>query len=292
MRYHYITLSDLSTMIRKNIYKVPHDIDFVIGVPRSGMIPACIIAEFLNVAVIDVDSFIHGAQPTGGNRLHFRQWRAKPHPKVLVIDDTVFSGTAMLRTKEKLQPFAKEFNFIYAAAYLEGRGANVIDFWLDDDRQYTNNFTIPVLYEWNIFHHYTHVENHCAYDIDGVLCLDPPDERNEQEYLNYIANATPLFCPTTPISTIITYRLIKNREITTKWLAQQGVQYKELIMFNAETWQERNNSGIGPAEFKAKHFKENPNLYIFIESDDNQARRIHELTGKQVLCVETNKMYG
>ena len=292
MRYHYVTLSDLSVMIRKNFYKIPHDIDFVIGVPRSGMIPACIIAEFLNVAVIDVDSFIHGAKPTGGNRLHFRQYNAKPHPKVLVIDDTVFSGTAMLRTKDKLKPFSKEFNFIYAAAYLEGRGAGTIDLWLDDVRQYTNNYTQPVLYEWNIFHHYSHVENHCAYDIDGVLCLDPPDERNEQEYLQYIANATPLFCHTLPIDTIVTYRLIKNKDITMKWLEKQGIRYRELIMFNANTWQERNQSGVGPAQFKAEYYKQNPNLYLFIESDDEQARAIHQLTGKQVLCVQTNTMYG
>ena len=292
MRYHYITLSDLSAMIRKNLYKVPHDIDFVIGVPRSGMIPACIIAEFINVPVIDVDSFISGAKPTGGNRLRFKHTNTNQHPKVLVIDDTVFSGTAMLRTRAKLERFKKDYDFIYAAAYLEGRASDVINFWLDEDWQYTNNFTIPVLYEWNIFHHYSHVESHCAYDIDGVFCLDPPDERNEQAYLDYLANATPLFCPTAPISTIITYRLIKNKEITMQWLAKQGIQYRELIMFNAQSWQARNNSGIGPADFKAEYYKNDPSLWIYIESDDDQARRIHHLTNKQVLCVKTNTMYG
>ena len=32
----YITLNELSSCVRRNIYKVPHDIDFVIGVPKEG----------------------------------------------------------------------------------------------------------------------------------------------------------------------------------------------------------------------------------------------------------------
>lgn len=31
----YITIADLSDTIRKNIWKIPHDIDCVIGIPRS-----------------------------------------------------------------------------------------------------------------------------------------------------------------------------------------------------------------------------------------------------------------
>jgi uncharacterized HAD superfamily protein len=60
----------------------------------------------------------------------------------------------------------------------------------------------------------------CLYDIDGVFCIEPPDERNEEEYLKYIANATPLFIPRTKLGGIVTYRLSKNREITEKWLTE------------------------------------------------------------------------
>lgn len=46
LNMQYRTLADLSNLIRKNIYKVPHDIDLVVGIPRSGMLPANIIAMF------------------------------------------------------------------------------------------------------------------------------------------------------------------------------------------------------------------------------------------------------
>ena len=67
----YITLSDLSETIRKNIWKIPRDIDCIIGIPRSGMIAASIISSYLNVPLIDVCSFTEGLQPYGGNRLNY-----------------------------------------------------------------------------------------------------------------------------------------------------------------------------------------------------------------------------
>jgi adenine/guanine phosphoribosyltransferase-like PRPP-binding protein len=67
----YITIADLSETIRKNIWKIPRDIDFIIGVPRSGMIAASMIASYLNVPLIDVNSFIAGLEPYGGDRLNY-----------------------------------------------------------------------------------------------------------------------------------------------------------------------------------------------------------------------------
>ena len=71
----FITISEMSQTIRDNIWKVPRDIDFVIGIPRSGIICASIISEYLNCPLIDIDSFASGAKPTGGGRL--RYWKPK-----------------------------------------------------------------------------------------------------------------------------------------------------------------------------------------------------------------------
>ena len=131
----------------------------------------------------------------------------------------------------------------------------------------------------------------CLFDIDGVFCVEPPDERNEKEYLKYIADATPLFIPRTKLGGIVTYRLSKNREITEKWLSFQNIQYNELIMFNANSWKERYDSGISSEAFKATIYKERQTAKLFVESSDYQAQRIAKMSGKPVFCVETNKMY-
>ena len=287
----YITLNDLSNTIRNNIWKIPRDIDFIIAIPRSGTICASIISEFLNVPLIDIDAFVGGVEPYGGGRLrYFYGSERKKTKKVLVVDDTVYNGSSKVKAKEKLAPFT-DYNFIYMAVYLEGPNRSAVDFFLEDVSMYTNGFTELVLYEWNIFHHNEDVMAGCLYDMDGVLCVDPPDERNEKNYLNYIRNAPPLFIPSAVIGGIATYRLIKNKEITEKWLQDNGVKYGMIYMFNAQSWEERNAYNIPPELFKGGIYKSLPQYRLFVESNAQQAENISKIAGKPVLCIENNKLY-
>ena len=288
----FVTLADLAATIRRNVHRIPHDVDFVIGIPRSGVIAASIIAEFLNAPLIDVDSFAAGALPTGGRRSRFHRRPATERPRVLVVDDTIFHGRSLRAAKEKLAPFDRAFGyeFVYMAVFLEGP-CDAVDIWLADLRQYTEGFTSFVLYEWNIFHHIPGFMSVCLYDIDGVLCLDPPDERGGQPYLDYLPNAVPLFTPTVKVGELVTYRLEKYRDLTEWWLRNQGVTYGALTMFPAKSYDERAEMGISPAAFKADIYRLRPWAKLFVESDDRQAREIHAITRRPVYSVETNKMY-
>ena len=290
----YITLNDLSETIRKNLWKIPRDIDFVMGIPRSGTICASIISEFLNIPLIDIDSFVAGVKPYGGGRLRYYHEKNIPgegRKKVLVVDDTVYNGSSKVKAAEKLNPFRNEYDFIFMAVYQEGPNRTAVDFCLEDVTKYTNNFTELVMYEWNIFHHNEDVMEKCLYDMDGVLCVNPPDERNEAVYLEYIKTAPPLFLPSVKIGGIATYRLSKNMDITKKWLEEHNVRYNAMYMFKAQSWEERNGTGVTPAVFKSEIFK-NGRYRLFVESDAEQARQINQLSGKPVLCVENNKLYG
>lgn len=289
----FVTLAELAGTIRKNVHKIPHDVDFVIGVPRSGVIAAGIIAEFLNAPLIDVDSFAKfGALPTGGRRSRFHRRPVTERSRVLVVDDTIFHGWSLQETKNKLAPFARKFGyeFVYLAVFLEGPNDGV-DIWLEDLRRYTDGYTTFVLYEWNIFHHVPKLMGECIYDIDGVLCLDPPDERSGRPYLDYLPNAVPLFTPTVKVGELVTYRLEKYRELTEWWLYSQGVKYGALTMFPAKSYDERAEMGISPAAFKADIYRLRPWAKLFVESDDRQAREIHAITRRPVYSVESNKMY-
>lgn len=286
----YITLADMTGTIRRNLHRIPHDIDFVIGIPRSGIIVASIIAEFLNVPLIDLDSFVFGASPTGGRRLRYRTDSGREKKRALVVDDTLWAGNAIRLARKKLEPMKDKYEFIYLVAYHEGR-CDDIDIALEDVRRFTNGFKQIVLYEWNILQHHADVMGKFLFDMDGVFCLDPPDERDKKAYQNYIRDATPLFLPTATIGEIVTFRLEANRGITEEWLAGHGIKYNALTMFPASSWEERFRSGISPARFKSDIYNQRPLAKLFIESSDGQAREIHRLTRKPVYCVESNKMY-
>lgn len=287
----FITLADMASTIRRNLHRIPHDIDFVIGIPRSGIIAASIITEFLNVPLIDLDSFVFGASPTGGRRLRYRSESGRDVQRVLVVDDTIYNGTANKGARQKLQPFEGKYEFIYLAVYQEGR-CDDIDIALEDVRRFTNGFTQIVLYEWNILQHHEDVMGRFLFDMDGVFCVDPPDERDTAAYIKYIKDATPLFLPTATIGEIVTFRLEANRGITRDWLAGHGIKYRTLTMFPAQTWDERHKSGISPARFKSDIYRMRLNARLFIESEEWQAKEIFRLTRRPVYCVTTNELYG
>lgn len=287
----YISIEDLSNTIRKNIWKIPNDIDFIIGIPRSGMICASIISCMMNVPLIDLNGFLVGAKPSGGERLQFYNKNHTQSNKVLIVDDTVWMGGAMKKVKSQLEQHT-EYNFIYSCVYLEGPAINSVDIFLEDIRHYSNNFTESILHEWNIFQHHEHLMQRWMFDIDGVFCLDPPSDHNEEEYVKYIKNAIPLFIPKTRLGCLVTFRIIKFCDITKQWLADNNIQYNNLIMFNAQDRLTRDTSGISPGYFKGIIYKDNPNFNLFVESDDDQAQIIAQVSNKQVFCVKTNKMYN
>ena len=283
----YVTLDDLNKTIRKNLYKIPHDIDFVIGVPRSGMIAASILSEFLNVPLIDINSFILGVSPSGGDRLNLI--KQEKTNKVLVIDDTTFSGKSMKAVKGKLKDMS--YDFIYSVVYLEGdAGSKEIDFYLEDMRHEDKGWENIYLYEWCLFNHYPHIMCKIMFDLDGVFCVDPTQDSDEEKYIEYIKNAVPLFTPKVNIGKIVTYRCNKYRAITEEWLHNNGIHYYALWMVNASNYIERHCIAPSSAQYKAAVYK-NDDCQLFVESNDWQAQQIHKLSGKPVLCVESNKLY-
>ena len=54
---NYKTYQNLSIDIKDNIYKLPMNIDLIVGIPRSGMIPAYMIGMILSKQVITLNEF-------------------------------------------------------------------------------------------------------------------------------------------------------------------------------------------------------------------------------------------
>ena len=282
----YRSYEDLSDCIRRNVWKVPADVDLIVGVPRSGMIPALMLAELLNMRCADIDTFIEGKTMATGSRS--RLMRSGDIRKVLVLDDTVFFGRALRKAKEKLEPISDKYELIYATIYAEGKHAKeMVDIYFEEI--YRPGETVW-LYEWNILHHYEKKTRAAMWDIDGLLCKDPPDDRDIESYEKYLPDAIPMIIPTTHVGALVTYRLEKYRDVTEKWLEKHGVDYGELKMFDAPDRNARNQT-LSPSRYKAMLYSEAAWATLFIESEVRQAERIFQYSGKPVFCYANGKMY-
>lgn len=281
----YITYNDISATLRRGLYRLPK-LSLVVGVPRSGMIPAIMLSELLNIPCATLDDFVSGRTMSCGGRGGLM--REQHGGSVLIIDDTVYCGTSMNEVREKTKHLDVQHNIIYGCVYAEGKDAKKkVDFYFEDIYNPMERFN---LYEWNILHHYSVVTEASMWDIDGVLCQNPPDDRNVVAYERYLPNAIPMIIPTTLVGAFVTYRLEKYRDVTEQWMRVQGINYRQLIMFDAPNSDAR-NSKCSPETYKAQAYAAAGWAELFVESDLVQAERIHRLAKKPVYCFENGRMY-
>ena len=275
----YRNIADLNKIILKRLSILPRDFDLIVGVPRSGMLPANLLALYLNRPYTDIDSFLNGHIYKAGARSQF--FDKKEFKKILVVDDSVASGSALNEVKEKLQSVSADFDIKYCAVYVIPGKEKVVDYYFEV-------VPLPRYFQWNFLNH-TSLEKAC-FDIDGVLCVDPLPEQNDdgEKYRDFILHAAPLFIPGSKIGTIVTSRLEKYRTETETWLKENNVKYDELIMLDLPDMaarQKANSHGTHKAKaYNAKHH------VLFVESELAQAIEINRLSKKPVLCTENFEM--
>jgi uncharacterized HAD superfamily protein/orotate phosphoribosyltransferase len=276
---YYRNIADLNLIILKRLSVLPRDFDLIVGIPRSGMLPANLLALYLNKPYTDIDSFLNGHIYKAGERGQF--FDVKDYRKILVVDDSIASGSAMLKCKERLKEYNSDFDLKFCAIYVIPGKEKMVDYYFEV-------VPLPRYFQWNVFNH-TSLEKAC-FDIDGVLCIDPTEEQNDdgEKYLDFVLNAPPLYIPGSKIGTIVTSRLEKYREATEKWLAKNNVRYNELVMLDLPDKEARQRAN-SHAEHKAKTFMESQYV-LFIESSLGQALEINRITKKPVLCTENFEM--
>ena len=283
---HYRSYRDLSLSISRNLHKIPRGIDLVVGIPRSGMLPATMIGQMLNKPVIALDSYLDGKMYEMG--LYRRPanliTRFSELKHVLVMDDSINSGNSMNRVKQKINnSTVHSIKTTYGAVYYVRESLGQLDVGLEE-------CPWPRIFQWNILNSW--VLAHACLDIDGVVCVDPTEEQNDDgdNYRAFLQNAKPLYLTEFPISCFVTSRLEKYRDLTEEWLRRNNLRYSELIMLDLPSKQERLKQNKH-AVFKAEVYQ-NRSEDLFIESNLSQAIQIHQLTSKLVFCIENMEMIG
>ncbi|MEP7066961.1 MAG: phosphoribosyltransferase family protein [Gemmatimonadota bacterium] len=281
----YRTVAQLDDAVVSWLGDLPRDIDIVAGVPRSGLLVANLLALHLNVPMTDVAGLVEGRVIQSGARFKGsdpRQFLTRPR-HVLVVDDSVCSGSAMQKVKVQLDAAGLPHRLTFGAVYMapEARLDGHVDI-------YREVVPMPRVFEWNLMHG-TVLANSCM-DIDGVLCLDPTNEQNDdgEEYLAFLRDTPALLLPSAPVGWLVTSRLEKYRAQTAEWLARHKVQYGELRMMQYPDMAAR-RAARAYARFKTDIYLET-GAWLFVESDAALSAQIAQLSGRSVFCTETREM--
>ena len=279
----YRSVAELNQAVLHGLQKIPRDVDLIIGIPRSGLLPANIMSLALNLPLADLDGFCAGRILSAG-----KTRRKAPNPdtsayrKILVVDDSISSGEAMKQARQRISEVDDSPDrFLFCAVYGTAEDNPEADIVLE-------RVPTPRVFEWNLMHHPVLVRS-CV-DIDGVLCIDPTDAENDDGplYSLFLGNARPLYTPGFRIGHLVTSRLEKYRAETERWLEMRGIQYDKLWMLDLPNAEERRRRGAH-GQFKAQIYAQ-LETDLFIESEDAQAMEIARLSGKPVLSIETQSI--
>jgi adenine/guanine phosphoribosyltransferase-like PRPP-binding protein/uncharacterized HAD superfamily protein len=279
----FVTINDLIEDCKNHL--IPKlgglKLEGVAGVPRSGLLPASICALLLNIPLYSFNSSgdlcpLSAGSQFGGQRMKDYE---QGEGKILVLDDTVYTGRSINEVKEILK---KNKQILYGSLYVHPKSLHEINI-------YGKELTAPHLLEWSFFN--SGYIKHAVLDFDGILSPNVPHEicQNEADYIDYITNVEPLYhrLPHTyTCKGIATARLEKYRDITEAWLEKYKVKYGFLYMFPTEKEKERNSNHIfEAAEFKSKIFMES-NAAYFVESEPAEAKLIKKRCHKPVICPD------
>ncbi len=268
---NFKSIADMSKDVKeKLLMKLPRDISVVYGVPRSGLLPASIIATALgaDLAVVGSDSVSGSRSSSFINKVN--------EGRALVVDDTMYRGGAM---RKALSVLGKKCST--CVVYVSPESKHLVDYFAEV-------LPGPRFFEWN-FNGIKATEGF-VFDMDGVICEDPRVfDDDGPEYQKEIATGVrPKYIPQVKIKAICTNRIERWRPETEAWLKRNNVSYGELIMQPYKTAEERRKKS-SPSVMKSEYFGKNGS--VFVESHDRHASKISELTKKPVLSIESMRLF-
>jgi hypothetical protein len=261
-------LDDMARLCRANVHQLRAlNAGCIVGVPRSGMLPATMFATALSLPLADLRTYLSGSAWVWKRRTV----DAAVFSRVILMDD----ATAMLRTLPAAVEACRRpgVTVLPCACYATPEASHALA-WRGEIA------AKPRLFEWNIWRSKTLAD--AILDIDGVLCADPTREQKSSDaaYREFVLSAVPRHIPTNPVGALATGRHERWRAETEQWLAANGVQYGALHMW----------SGAGDhADHKTRVYIKSKST-LFIESSEKQSTVIASKSGKPVLCTKTMRM--
>lgn len=142
----YVSINQMNNIIKKNLNKIPNDIDLIVANPRSGFLPASIISLNKNLPICDIDCLEE-------NRIYSYGCTKKTDfinnindaRKILIVEDSSYSGNSINLIKNKIPKKLKN-KCLLLVLFTNEKTKNMCDIYFE-------NINENRIFEWNLFHH-------------------------------------------------------------------------------------------------------------------------------------------
>ena len=238
----------------------------VIGVPRSGMIPASIIATALGSPLYTISKRGILTACGVGRRMRAAQ-RLNAPGRFVLVDDSVNSGEAMRRAVTKMSKYIAKHRLLRACVYCRPLGRDKVDV-------VAQMLPLPHYFEWHLFG--SPLATRAGFDLDGALI-----KQGTGCELQYWPCAYPL-------GAVISGRAERDRDAIKRCLERRRIRTKRLDLFD-DAARPRRETEI--AAWKGERFGEYDDLRVFIESHDHQAAIIARVSGKPVISIQSQRVF-
>jgi len=277
-RINFVSIDQASIWTMEWIQTFPRRYDLIVGVPRSGMLIASLVALKLGKGLTTPELLQNGGYWHSSVVQDELPLDGRNH--ILLVDDAMHSGNSMTKALDMIRSRFPDVQISKACLIVRDEAKSKVDL-------FHKVIAPPRAYEWNILHRKIASQlgnGILAVDLDGVLCANCPREVDDDEelYLQWIANARPYLIPAFEIDAIVTSRLEKYRRHTEVWLKKHNVKYKELCMWDIPSKSQRHGQF---AQHKIEHLiRIKPD--IFWESAWTQSQKIWRETRIPTLCID------
>lgn len=272
----FMTVNNLVTSALSLCPKIT-DVKFIVGIPRSGMIPASVLATFVHS---DLYSFDQKAMTLSQIGAGFRLKNHGLGNTIYIVDDSAGSGATIVSAKKLIQMIYPEAKIKTVAIVTTALASIYVDIYA---KCMDHHF-----FEWSIFNAHAH----CVFDMDGILCRDFTREEDDdgEVYIKTMEAMEPTSIqPRKNPLIVVTSRLEKYRKQTENWFEKNGYVLEELHMLNVSSKKDRTHAIS--VKHKSDVYRSLKNAKFFVESDEQQAYDIFAMTGKTVICPMVEKVF-
>lgn len=156
----YVSFNKMHEIIKKNLDKIPDDIDLIVAIPRSGLIPATYISLMKNIPMCNVETLINNRLYEYGNTKNTNDFisNANDAKHILLVDDSSYSGNSLKEAKEKI-PKHLIRKCTSLVTIVNENTKNMCDIYFEE-------INSARIFEWNLFHH--KYLNYAAIDINTI----------------------------------------------------------------------------------------------------------------------------